>query len=192
MDFGFTEDQRQLRNTVREFCEAEIKPHVMEWDEAQTFPAGVFRKLGQLGVLGAIFPEELGGSGYEYVDYAIVMEELARVDPSIALSVAAHVSLCANHIYTAGSQEQKRRYLPKLASGEWIGSWSLTEPESGSDAAQARASAVREGDCWVLNGVKTFTTNAHVADVGVVMAVTDRSASAHGISAFILERGTPG
>jgi alkylation response protein AidB-like acyl-CoA dehydrogenase len=192
MDFGFTEDQRQLRNTVREFCEAEIKPHVMEWDEAQTFPAGVFRKLGQLGVLGAIFPEELGGSGYSYVDYAIVMEELARVDPSIALSVAAHVSLCANHIYIAGSEEQKRRYIPKLASGEWIGSWSLTEPESGSDAAQARASAVREGDCWVLNGVKTFTTNAHVADVGVVMAVTDRSASAHGISAFIIERGTPG
>ncbi len=192
MDFGFTEDQRQLRHTVREFCEAEIKPHVMEWDEAQTFPTAVFRELGQLGVLGAIFPEEFGGSGYSYVDYSIVMEELARVDPSIALSVAAHVSLCANHIYTAGSQEQKRRYIPKLASGEWIGSWSLTEPESGSDAAQARASAVRDGDCWVLNGVKTFTTNAHVAEVGVVMAVTDRSASAHGISAFIIERGTPG
>jgi alkylation response protein AidB-like acyl-CoA dehydrogenase len=192
MDFGFTEDQRQLRKSVREFCEAEIKPHVMEWDEAQAFPADVFRELGALGVLGAVFPEELGGSGYSYTDYAIVMEELARVDPSIALSVAAHVSLCANHIYTAGSEEQKRRYLPKLASGEWIGSWSLTEPEAGSDAGQARASAVRDGDCWVLNGVKTFTTNAHVADVGVVMAVTDRSASSHGISAFIIERGTPG
>src|SRR5579863_4399132 len=196
MDFGFTGDQQQLRKTIREFTEAEIKPHVMEWDETQQFPAEVFRGLGQLGALGAVFPEDLGGSGYSYVDYAIVMEELARVDPSVALSVAAHVSLCANHIYTAGSEEQKRRYLPKLASGEWVGSWSLTEPESGSDAGQARASAVREGGredgCWVLNGIKTFTTNAHVADVGVVMAVTDRSASSHGISAFIIEKGTPG
>jgi alkylation response protein AidB-like acyl-CoA dehydrogenase len=192
MNFGFTEDQKQLRKTMREFCEAEIKPHVMEWDETQQFPVEVFRGLGELGALGAVFPEELGGSGYSYVDYAIVMEEIARVDPSIALSVAAHVSLCANHIYIAGSQEQKQRYLPKLASGEWIGSWSLTEPEAGSDAGQARASAVRDGDAWVLNGVKTFTTNAHVADVGVVMAVTDRSASSHGISAFIIERGTEG
>ncbi len=192
MNFGFSDDQRQLRKTIREFCEAEIKPHVMEWDETQAFPVAVFRKLGDLGALGAIFPEDLGGSGYSYIDYAIVMEEIARVDPSIALSVAAHVSLCANHIYTAGSAEQKQRYLPKLASGEWIGSWSLTEPEAGSDAGQARASAVRDGDCWVLNGVKTFTTNAHVADVGVVMAVTDRSGSSHGISAFIIERGTPG
>jgi alkylation response protein AidB-like acyl-CoA dehydrogenase len=192
MDFGFTGDQQQLRKTVREFTEAEIKPHVMEWDESQHFPVEIFRKLGDLGVLGAIFPEELGGSGYSYVDYAIVMEELARVDPSIALSVAAHVSLCSNHIYTAGSEEQKRRYIPKLASGEWIGSWSLTEPEAGSDAGQARASAVREGECWVLNGTKTFTTNAHIADIGVVMAVTDRSASSHGISAFIIENGTAG
>ena len=192
MNFGLSDDQKQLRKTVREFAEAEIKPHVSEWDAAQRFPEDVFRQLGRLGVLGAVFREDLGGSGYTYVDYSIVMEELARVDPSVALSVAAHVSLCANHIYTAGSAEQKQRYIPKLASGEWIGSWSLTEPEAGSDAGQARASAVREGDCWALNGVKTFTTNAHVADVGVVMAVTDRSASSHGISAFIIERGTPG
>jgi alkylation response protein AidB-like acyl-CoA dehydrogenase len=192
MDFGFTGDQQQLRKTIREFTEAEIKPHVMEWDETQHFPAEVFRGLGRLGALGAVFPEDLGGSGYSYVDYAIVMEELARVDPSIALSVAAHVSLCTNHIFTAGSEEQKRRYIPKLASGEWIGSWSLTEPEAGSDAGQARAAAVLDRDCWVLNGIKTFTTNAHVADVGVVMAVTDRSASSHGISAFIIEKGTPG
>jgi alkylation response protein AidB-like acyl-CoA dehydrogenase len=192
MDFGLTEDQQQLRKTVREFAEAEIKPHVMEWDEAQTFPVDVFRNLGRLGVLGAVFPEDLGGSGYSYVDYAIVVEELARVDPSIALSVAAHVSLCANHIYTAGSAEQKQRYLPKLASGEWIGSWSLTEPEAGSDASGMRTTAVRDGDFWVLNGSKTFTTNAHVADVGVVMAVTDRASSSHGISAFIIEKGTPG
>ena len=164
----------------------------MEWDESQAFPLDVFHKLGDLGVLGAIFPEEWGGSGYHYADYEIVMEELARVDPSIALSVAAHVSLCANHIYTAGSDEQKRRYLPKLASGGWVGCWSLTEPEVGSDAAGARTTAVREGDCWTLNGVKTFTTNAHIADVCVAMAVTERAASAHGISAFLVEKGTPG
>ena len=192
MNFGLSDEQEQLRKTVREFTEGEIKPHVAEWDESQHFPVDVFRKLGGLGVLGAVFPEELGGSGYSYSDYSIVMEELARVDPSIALSVAAHVSLCTNHIYIAGSEEQKRRYIPRLASGEWIGSWSLTEPEAGSDAGQARASAVREGECWVLNGTKTFTTNAHVADVGVVMAVTDRAASSHGISAFIIERDTPG
>jgi len=192
MDFGFTSEQQQLRKTIREFCEAEIKPHVMEWDESQEFPVDVFKRLGTLGVLGAVFPEELGGSGYSYVDYSIVMEEIARVDPSIALSVAAHVSLCANHIYLAGNDEQKKRYLPKLTSGEWIGCWSLTEPEAGSDAGGTRTKAVLNGDSWVLSGGKTFTTNAQVADVCVAMAMTDRSASAHGISAFILEKGTPG
>ena len=192
MDFGYTLEQQQLRKTVRAFCEAEIRPHVMEWDESQTFPDQVFRKLGELGVLGAVFPEELGGSGYSYVDYSLVIEELARVDPSVALCVAAHVSLCMNHIYLAGSEEQKQRYLPKLASGEWIGSWALTEPESGSDAGGTHTRAVREGDCWVINGSKTFTTNGQVADVCVVMAVTDRSASSHGISAFLVEKGTPG
>jgi alkylation response protein AidB-like acyl-CoA dehydrogenase len=192
MDFGFTSEQQHLRKTIREFCEAEIKPHVMEWDESQHFPVDVFKRLGTLGVLGAVFPEELGGSGYSYVDYSIVMEEIARVDPSIALSVAAHVSLCTNHIYLAGDDEQKKRYLPKLTSGEWIGSWSLTEPEAGSDAGGTRTKAVLEGDSWVLNGGKTFTTNAQVADVCVAMAMTDRSASAHGISTFILEKGTPG
>ena len=192
MDFGYTPEQQHLRKTVRAFCEAEIKPHVMEWDESQTFPDQVFRKLGELGVLGAVFPEELGGTGYSYVDYSLVMEELARVDPSVALCVAAHVSLCTNHIYLAGSEEQKQRYIPKLASGEWIGSWALTEPESGSDAGGTHTRAVRDGDCWVINGSKTFTTNGQVADVCVVMAVTDRSASSHGISAFLVEKGTPG
>jgi len=192
MDFGFTSEQQHLRKTIREFCEAEIKPHVMEWDESQHFPVDVFRQLGAMGVLGAVFPEELGGSGYSYIDYSIVVEEIARVDPSIALSVAAHVSLCTNHIYLAGSEEQKQRYLPKLTSGEWIGCWSLTEPEAGSDAGGTRPKAVLDGDSWVLNGGKTFTTNAHVADVCVAMAMTDRSASAHGISAFILEKDTPG
>jgi alkylation response protein AidB-like acyl-CoA dehydrogenase len=192
LDFAYTPEQNQLRKTIRDFTEAEIRPHVMEWDESQHFPVEVFRDLGRLGVLGAVFPEELGGSGYSYVDYTILMEEIARVDPSIALSVAAHVSLCTNHIYLAGSRDQQERYIPKLASGEWIGCWSLTEPEAGSDAAGTRTQAVLDGDAWVLNGGKTFTTNAHVADVCVAMAVTDRAASSHGISAFILERGTPG
>ncbi len=192
MDLGYTSEQQQLRKSIREFCEAEIKPHVMEWDESQHFPVDVFKRLGKLGVLGAVFPEELGGSGYSYVDYSIVMEEIARVDPSIALSVAAHVSLCTNHIYLAGNDDQKQRYLPKLTTGEWIGCWSLTEPEAGSDAGGTRTKAVLDGDSWVLNGGKTFTTNAQVADVCVAMAMTDRSASAHGISAFILEKGTPG
>jgi alkylation response protein AidB-like acyl-CoA dehydrogenase len=192
MDLGFTPEQQHLRKSIREFCEAEIKPHVMEWDESQHFPIDVFKRLGKLGVLGAVFPEDLGGSGYSYVDYSIVMEEIARVDPSIALSVAAHVSLCTNHIYLAGDDEQKKRYLPKLTSGEWIGCWSLTEPEAGSDAGGTRTKAVVDGDSWVLNGGKTFTTNAQVADVCVAMAMTDRSASAHGISAFILEKDTPG
>jgi alkylation response protein AidB-like acyl-CoA dehydrogenase len=192
MDFGYTQEQQQLRKTIRKFTEAEIKPHVMEWDETQEFPTELFRELGRMGVLGAVFPEELGGSGYSYVDYSIVVEELARVDPSIALSAAAHVSLCTNHIFVAGNDEQRARYIPKLASGEWIGSWALTEPESGSDASGTRTKAVRDGDCWVIDGSKTFITNGHYADVCVVMAVTDRSASSHGISAFIVEKGTPG
>jgi alkylation response protein AidB-like acyl-CoA dehydrogenase len=192
MDFGYTPEQNQLRKTIRDFAEAEIRPHVTEWDETQHFPVDVFRNLGHLGVLGAVFPEDLGGAGYTYVDYSILMEEIARVDPSIALSVAAHVSLCTNHIYLAGNRDQKERYIPKLASGEWIGCWSLTEPEAGSDAGGTRSRATQHDGSWILNGGKTFTTNAHVADVCVAMAVTDPSASSHGISAFILEKDTPG
>src|SRR5579862_4158295 len=192
MDFGFTEEQRQLRKSIREFAEAEIRPHVMEWDESQVFPVDVFRALGRLGVLGAVFPEDLGGSGYSYIDYSILVEELARVDPSIALSVAAHVSLCTNHIFLAGDDAQRGHYIPKLASGELIGAWALTEPESGSDAGGTRTAAVRQGDCWVLNGSKTFITNAHIADVFVIMAMTDRASSSHGISAMIVEKGAPG
>src|SRR5262249_23365073 len=163
--------------SIRAFAEGEMRPHVMEWDETQQFPLDVFRALGDMGVLGAVFPEELGGAGYSYADYTILIEELARVDPSIALSAAPHVSLCANHIDLAGNREQQERYLPRLATGEWIGCWSLTEPEAGSDAGGTRTSAVRDGDCWVLNGGKTFTTNAHIADVCVAMAMTDRTAS---------------
>ncbi|MGH9667680.1 MAG: acyl-CoA dehydrogenase family protein, partial [Bryobacteraceae bacterium] len=192
MDFDSTEEQQQLRRSVREFAEAEIAPHVLEWDEGQIFPLETVRKAGRLGYMGATFPEDLGGAGLGYVEYAIIVEELARVDPSVGLIVAAHNSLCTNHIYLAGSQEQRKRYLPKLATGEWIGCWSLTEPEAGSDAAGTRTTAVRKGDGWVLNGGKTFTTNAQYADVCVAMAATDRAASHHGISAFILEKGAAG
>jgi len=177
---------------VREFAEAEILPHVMEWDEAQTFPLETIRKLGQLGYMGSIFPEELGGAGLGYVEYSIIIEELSRVDGSVGIIVAAHTSLCSNHIFKMGDDEQRKRYLPKLASGDWIGCWSLTEPEAGSDAAGTRTKAIRNGDEWTLNGAKTFTTNAHYADVCVAMAVTDRGAGQHGISAFIIEKNTPG
>ena len=192
MDFEYTPEQIALRKAVREFAEGEIAPHVMEWDEAQTFPLDTIRKLGQLGYMGAIFPEELGGAGLGYIEYSIIIEELSRVDGSVGIIVAAHTSLCSNHIFKCGAREQRERYLPKLASGEWIGCWSLTEPEAGSDAAGTRTTAALEGECWVLNGSKTFTTNAHYADVCVAMAVTDRAAAQHGISAFIIERGTPG
>lgn len=192
MEFDFTEEQKQLRRQVREFAEAEIAPHVLEWDENQIFPLEVIKKCGQLGFLGVIFPEDLGGAGLSYIDYSIIIEELARVDPSVGLIIAAHNSLCSNHIYTAANEEQKRKYIPKLATGEWIGCWSLTEPEAGSDAAGTRSTAVRSGDNWVLNGGKTFTTNAQYADVCVAMFVTDRAASQHGISAFIIEKDTPG
>jgi len=192
MDFAYTPEQVQLQKTVREFAEAEIGPHVLEWDEEQIFPLDAVKHAGELGLMGSIFPEELGGAGLGYIEYALIIEELARVDPSVGLIIAAHTSLCSNHIYLAGNHDQRQRYIPKLATGEWIGSWSLTEPEAGSDAAGTRTQAVRQGECWVINGGKTFTTNAQYADVCVAMAVTDRGASQHGISAFIIEKGTPG
>ena len=192
MDFEYSAEQVQLRRSIRDFAESEVAPHVLEWDEEQIFPLEVIKKAGHLGILGAIFPEELGGAGLGYIDYSIIIEELARVDPSVALIVAAHNSLCTNHIYLAGNEEQKAKYIPKLATGEWIGCWSLTEPEAGSDAGGTRSTAALKNDEWVLNGGKTFTTNAHYADVCVAMAVTDRAASQHGISAFILEKDSPG
>jgi alkylation response protein AidB-like acyl-CoA dehydrogenase len=192
LDFQLSEEQQQLRKNVRDFSEREILPHVMEWDEAAHFPLETVKELGRLGLMGSIFPTEYGGSGMGYVEYATAVEELSRVDGSVGIIVAAHTSLCSNHIYSAGTEEQKRCYLPKLASGEFIGAWALTEPGSGSDAASARMTAVRKGNCWVLNGTKTFCTNGHYADVVVVIAVTDRAAHSHGLSAFIVERGTPG
>ena len=192
LTFQFTEEQEVIRRSVREFADNELRPHVMEWDEAQTFPLEVIKKLGKLGYMGAIFPESLGGAGLGYIEYSIIIEELSRVDGSVGIIVAAHTSLCSNHIYKTGTDEQRARYLPKLAAGEWIGCWSLTEPEAGSDAAGTRTRAVLEDGCYVLNGSKTFTTNAHYADVCVAMAVTDRSAAQHGISAFLVEKDTPG
>lgn len=192
MEFEYTPEQVQLRRAVRDFASREILPHVMEWDEAQQFPAAVVKKLGELGYMGSIFPEDLGGAGLGYVEYSIIIEELARVDGSVAIILAAHTSLCGNHIFKAGTEEQKRHYIPKLASGEWLGCWSLTEPEAGSDAAGTRSTAVRDGSDWIVNGSKTFTTNAHYADVCVGMAVTARGAQQHGISAFIFDKDTPG
>ena len=192
MDFTFTEEQKHLRKSVREFAEGEIAPHVMEWDEASHFPLELLPKLAEMGLLGVIFPEEYGGTGLGYVEYVIVIEELSRVDGSVGLFVAAHNSLCSNHIYKFGTEEQKRKYLIPLAQGKKLGAWSLTEPEAGSDAGGTRSTAVRNGNNWVLNGSKTFTTNGHYADTCVAMAVTDKAKGSHGISAFILEKGMPG
>ena len=192
MDFTFTDEQKQLRKSVREFAEGEIAPHVMEWDESSHFPSEILPKLAEMGLMGVIFPEEYGGAGLGYIEYATVIEELARVDGSVGLFVAAHNSLCSNHIYKFGSEEQKRKYLVPLAQGEKLGAWSLTEPEAGSDAGGTRTTAVRDSKGWILNGSKTFTTNGTYADVCVAMAVTDKSKDSHGISAFILEKGTPG
>jgi len=192
VEFDYTEDQRMLRRTVREFAEAEIAPRRMEYDESQEFPWEIVRKAAALGLYGVIFPEPYGGAGLGYVEYVIVVEELSRVDGSIGISVAAHNSLCSNHIYEAGNEEQRRRYLPRLTSGEWIGAWSLTEPTAGSDAAGTRTTARWDGGQWVLNGSKTFTTHGSVGSVAVVFAVSDPDKGKHGISAFIVEKGTPG
>jgi alkylation response protein AidB-like acyl-CoA dehydrogenase len=190
--FTLTEDQEQLRKEIRDFAAREIAPNVMRWDEASEFPADVVRQLGQMGLLGVLFPVEYGGAGLGYVDYVLAIEELSAVDGSVGIIVAAHNSLCTNHIYLAGNEEQRRKYIPRLATGEWLGAWGLTEPGSGSDAGAARTTAVRKGDHWVLNGNKTFITNAHYADVAVVIAVTDREQGTHGLSAFVIEKGTPG
>ena len=192
MEFSFTDEQEQLRRTIREFAESEIAPHVMEWDEASQFPGAVIPKLAELGLLGVLFPEEYGGAGMGYLEYVVAIEELARVDGSVGLIVAAHNSLCTNHIYKFGSEAQRQKYVVPLAKGKKLGCWSLTEPEAGSDAGGTRTVATKAGGEWVLNGAKTFTTNGHHADVCVAMAVTDRAKSSHGISAFIIERGTPG
>jgi alkylation response protein AidB-like acyl-CoA dehydrogenase len=191
--FGLTEEQRQLQREVRAFAEREIAPHVTEWDEKSEFPHGIVKKLGPMGLLGVIFPEELGGAGMGYVEYVLAIEELSRVDGSVGIIVAAHNSLCTNHIMLAGNDQQRQRWIPLLASGEWLGAWGLTEPGSGSDAGGARTTAVKRGDKWVLNGSKTFITNGSYANCAVVLAVTDKEKGTRGgISAFVVERGTKG
>jgi alkylation response protein AidB-like acyl-CoA dehydrogenase len=192
MDFRPTDEQQLLRRSVREFAETEIRPHVREWDEQQHFPRELVPKMAALGLLGIQFPEQYGGAGMSGLEYCICIEEIARVDPAVALSLAAHNGLCSSHISLFGTDEQKQRFLAPLARGEKVGAWGLTESTSGSDAAGMRTTATRAGQCWVLNGSKTFTTHGRVGDIMVVMAVTDRAAGSKGISAFIVERDTPG
>jgi alkylation response protein AidB-like acyl-CoA dehydrogenase len=187
-----TPEREAILRTVRDFCDAEIRPNVMRWDEAQAFPRELFGRLGELGLLGAMFPEAYGGAGLSCMDYQAIVEEVAAVDPSVALSLAAHHSLGSNHIFQFGDETQRRRYMPRLTSGEWIAAWGLTEAEAGSDSSGTKTTAVRDGDSWVLNGSKNFITNASVASVAVLMAVTDRSRKNKGISAFIVELDNPG
>jgi alkylation response protein AidB-like acyl-CoA dehydrogenase len=185
-------EREAILQTVREFADAEIRPHIMEWDEKQEFPRDLFRKLGELGLLGTVFPEEYGGAGLSTADYAAVVEEIACVDGSIALALAAHTSLGSSHIFRFGSEAQRRRYMPLLTSGEWLAAWGLTEAEAGSDSGGTRSTATRDGEGWVLNGSKNFITNASVGGVAVLMAVTDASRGHAGISSFIVELDNPG
>src|SRR4029453_9213005 len=192
MDFRPSDEQEILRRSVREFAEAEIRPHVMAWDEAQQFPMDLLPKLAALGLLGIQFPQRSGGSEMSGVDYCICIEELARVCPAIALSVAAHNGLCTSHINMFGSDAQKDRYLPRLVKGEGLGAWGLTEAAAGTDAAGMQTRAERHGDCWTINGSKHFITHGAIGGVTVVMAVTDRTKGNRGISAFVVARGAPG
>ena len=187
-----TENQTLIRDTIRDFAQNKIKPKVMEWDEAQTFPIEIFKELGELGFMGIIFPEEYGGAGLSYVEFVIIIEELGIVDPSISLSVAAHNGLCTNHIYRFGNEEQKKKYLPDLVSGRKIGAWGLTESSSGSDAAAMKSIAEKKGNKYILNGSKTFITHGGSGETAVVTAITNKEAGKKGISAFILEKGMPG
>jgi len=192
MNFELTEEQKQIKASVREFAESEIAPHVMEWDESQHFPVELQPKLADLGLLGVLFPEEYGGAGMGYVEYATIIEELSRVDGSVGISVAAHNSLCSNHIFSYGSEEQKKKFLTPLASGTHLGAWGLTEPSAGSDASGTKSTAVRAEGGWIVNGSKNFITHAIHADTCVAMAVTDGSKRSKGISAFIFEKGMNG
>ncbi|UCH64515.1 MAG: acyl-CoA dehydrogenase family protein [Ignavibacterium sp.] len=187
-----TEDQVIIRDTIRDFAEQKIRPVIMEYDESQKFPIELLKELGKLGFLGIIFPEEYGGAGLGYIEFEIIIEELARIDPSIALSVAAHNGLCTNHIYKFGNEEQKKKYVPDLASGRKIGAWALTEPSSGSDASGLLTTAEKNGDSYTLNGSKNFITHGANGETAVVMALTDKDKGKKGISAFVIEKDTPG
>jgi alkylation response protein AidB-like acyl-CoA dehydrogenase len=192
MDFGINENQTMIAQMVRDFAEKEIRPHMNQWDADEHFPVDVMKKMGELGLLGIYVPEEYGGSGFGYFEYATALMELGKVCGGVGLSVAAHNSLCTGHIYYHGSEEQKKKYLPKLASGEWIGAWGLTEPNTGSDAMRMKTTAVKDGDDWIINGAKNWITHGLSGDVSVVLVRTGELLDSKGITAFIIEKGTPG
>lgn len=192
MDFGLNENQRLIAETIRDFGDKYIRPHMMEWDETQEFPVSVFKELGKLGLMGVLVPEEYGGAGLGYFEYVTAIKELGRIDGSVALSMAAHNSLCTAHIMNFATEEQKKRWLPRLATAEWIGAWGLTEPNTGSDAGNMRTTAIKKGDHWVINGAKNFITHGKSGDVAVVLANTSGVGDGRLASAFVIERGTPG
>lgn len=192
MDFSYNETQSMIAQSIRDFAEQHIRPYIMEWDEAQIFPVPLFKKLGEMGFMGVLVPEELGGSGLGYHEYITIIEEISKVDSSIGLSIAAHNSLCTNHILSFGTEEQKKRWIPKLASGEHIGAWGLTEHNTGSDAGGMNTTAVKEGDDWIINGAKNFITHAISGDVAVVIVRTGEKGNSRGTTAFVLEKGMKG
>ncbi len=192
MNFELTEEQKHIAQAVKDFNKQYVAPYYMEWDEKQIFPVELFRKLGELGFMGIVIPEKYGGSGLSYQDYVTIIDELSQQDPSIGLSVAAHNSLCTNHIYEFGNEEQRMRWLPKLASGKWIGAWGLTEHNTGSDAGSMSTTAIEDGDYYVLNGAKNFITHGKTGDVAVVLARTGEKGARRNATAFVVERGTPG
>jgi alkylation response protein AidB-like acyl-CoA dehydrogenase len=192
MNFEYNETQSMIAQSIKDFAEKNIRPNIMEWDEAQIFPVPLFKQLGEMGFMGVLVPEEYGGSGLGYHEYITVVEEISKVDPSIGLSVAAHNSLCTNHILTFGNEEQKKKWLPKLATAEYIGAWGLTEHNTGSDAGGMNTTAVRDGDFWIVNGAKNFITHAISGDVAVVIVRTGEKGDSKGMTAFVFEKGMPG
>lgn len=191
-NFDYSETQKIVAESAKNFAEKYIRPHIMEWDEAQLFPVELFKKAGEMGFMGVLVPESYGGAGLGYHEYVAIVEEIARVDPSIALSVAAHNSLCTNHILTFGNEEQKQRWLPKLATAQWLGAWGLTEHNTGSDAAGMNTTALKDGDHWVINGSKNFITHGISGNVAVIIARTGEKGDSRGMTAFVIEKGTPG
>lgn len=192
INFDYSETQQMVAASAKKFAEQYIRPYIMEWDEAQTFPVEVFKKAGEMGFMGVLVPEALGGSGLGYHEYIAIIEEISKVDPSIGLSVAAHNSLCTNHILSFGDEGQKQRWIPKLAKAEWIGAWGLTEHNTGSDAGGMSTTAVKEGDFWILNGAKNFITHGKSGDIAVVIVRTGEKGDSHGMTTFVVEKGTPG
>ncbi|XLS31026.1 acyl-CoA dehydrogenase family protein [Flavobacteriaceae bacterium M23B6Z8] len=192
MNFDYSETQQMIADSAKEFAETHIRPHVMKWDESQEFPIEIMKKAGEMGFLGVLVPETYGGSGLGYHEYIAIIEEISKVDPSIGLSVAAHNSLCTNHILSFGNEDQKSKWLPKLATGEWIGAWGLTEHNTGSDAGGMNTTAVKDGEDWIINGAKNFITHGKSGNVAVVIVRTGEKGDSHGMTAFVVEKGTPG